>query len=367
MKQINNKNLNLNLNIKKFINNENITITIGILSLLIIFWLILYIVPNFFVSLFETFLGKIILILIVVLTMYKNYKYGIILATAIIILYRFLKISNKSVEGFTWSKDSTENFIKLQHSINPHIVFDTNKIQQQATQEEVDYFLKYGKWPWSKKVIELYKKAISENPYIRTDPKDQINQIRTIYNQASILKILSLQTKEGQFLLNGIRIHDISGNKLEDLPSGFGNFGYRSKLINKKNDIISCNIDENGNSKLVKTEFTGKDGITGVQTKTITNVDYKDLENMIPGFSFLKSPCNPCVAFNSPPNYTCPFKLDLKNSTSSTSKSKDPSQIWEYLWSTNSTPTYVEDEKNINPREFPILNQLKTELNYLNI
>ena len=48
---------------KKILNEDNKTILIGLLSILIIFWVILYIIPGFLISLFNTFLGNIILLI----------------------------------------------------------------------------------------------------------------------------------------------------------------------------------------------------------------------------------------------------------------------------------------------------------------
>jgi hypothetical protein len=84
---------------------------------------------------------------------------------------------------------------------------------------------------------------------------------------------------------------------------------------------------EGENMTLEKITYTGKDGITGLQTKDISDVDYNDLEQTIPGFKFTNGPCNPCTALNSPPDYSCPFTLKLKNKSSSTSS------VWNYLWS----------------------------------
>ena len=104
----------------------------------------------------------------------------------------------------------------------------------------------------------------------------------TIYNEVAILRILSYQTKEGQFLLNGVLIQDPSGNPMEDLPSGFGNFPYKSGLLeNKSNDIIKCNMKNPNGATLERIKYTGKGGIYGEQTSTITPVNYNNLENII--------------------------------------------------------------------------------------
>jgi len=362
----------MNKLLKNLTSQEGRTELIGFLSILILIWSILYLIPSFFVSLFNTLLGNLILFMIVLITGMKNYTYGLGLGIVLIIIYRFSHFK----EGFTWSQDSGDQFILLQQTINPHIIFDITRIKEQASQEELDYFLKNGRWPWSQEVKDLYKKAVNSNPYIRTSPEDSLNRVMTIYNQTIILEMLSWQTSEGKFLLNGVSIknplfqqslHNYvekgeqkldSSNPLEDLQSGFGNFGYSSGLIGHMNDVIKCSADTSGNYSLEKTEYTGKDGITGAQTKKVTPVDYNELENLIPGFSYMNGPCNPCDALNSPPNYSCPFKLD---------KNGKVSNIWQYLWGAQQDPLQstipFNEVKNLN--EFPLLQELKKELNML--
>ena len=353
------------MNIKKIINSylsENNKIKlIGVLTILLLVWLVLYLIPELLVSLYNTFLGNIILMLIVILLGSYNVLFGVGLFLLFLILYRFVYLSNQ--EGFTWSHKSMQDFLKIQYSNNPKLVFDTTQLQKQASQKELDYFLKNGMWPWSQKVIELYKDSIMNNPYVRTHPPDSVNYARKIYNQQAILQILSQQTKEGKFLINGVFLQDGVENPLENLPSGFGSFGYKSGLITKMNDVIKCNMYKNNNNPyLERITYTGKDGITGQQTKKITQVDFKNLEKIIPGFKFLDGPCNPCSALKDPPDYSCPFRLELKNSTSFVSP------VWETLWQidTNpmqSVPSFLTE--NINPKTYPILNELQTELKKL--
>jgi len=342
--------------LKKLVTEENKTKIIGLLTILVLFWIVLYLIPDFFVSLFNTFLGNIILIITVILVSLYNYKYGIALGLLFIIIFRFSYLLRRK-EGFTWNKKSEQDFLLIQNTINRGVVFDTKMIQEsQASQEEVDYFNQYGMWPWSQTVITIYEDAIKKNPYIRTYSKDSINEARKIYNQEAILRILSMQTKEGQFLINGVLVKDASGNSLETLPSGFGDFGYKSGLIgNMKDDIIKCKLDNSGLEKII---YTGK-GLLEEQTKTVTDVDYNDLEDLIPGFTFINSPCNPCGALKQTADYSCPFKLKVKN--------KPPfiSEVWQYLWQVQDSPLVSQPSflsENLNPKEFPLLSELQTEL-----
>jgi hypothetical protein len=350
--------------LKKLLTEENKTKIIGLLTILVLFWTVLYLIPDFFVSLFNTILGNVILIITVILVSLYNYKFGIVLGLIFLIIFRFSYLLRRK-EGFTWNKKSEQDFLLIQNTINRGTVFDTKMIQEsQASQEEVDYFNKYGMWPWSQTVITMYEDAIQNNPYIRTYSKDSINQARKVYNQAAILRIMSMQTKEGQFLIKGVLVQDISGNptgkfvgnKYESLPSGFGDFGFKSGLIgNLKDDIIKCKSD---NSGLEKITYTGK-GLFSQQTKEVKDVDYNDLENLIPGFTFINGPCNPCGALKQTADYSCPFKLKVKD--------KPPfiSEVWQYLWQIQDNPLVSQPSflsENLNPNEFPLLSELQTEL-----
>jgi hypothetical protein len=282
--------------------------------------------------------------------------YGLLTGLILLIIYRFSQISRK--ESFTTT--SERDFLLIQNTINKQNVFDMNIIKSQASQEELDYFNTNGIWPWSQKVIELYEEAVNRNPYIRTVPEQAVNYARTIYNEAAILRVLSYQTKEGQFLLNGVLVKDPSGNKMEELPSGFGNFPYEAGLLeNRVDDIIKCSMKDERNPTLERVRYTGKGGIFGEQTKKVTPVDYKDLEKIIPGFTFLNKPCNPCGALAADPDYSCAYKLRVKD--------KPPfiSDVWQYLWGINDNPLESQPSfltENINRDEFPLLSELQSEL-----
>ena len=380
--------------IKNLLNDENKTKIIGLLTILIALWLVLYFIPEVFISLFDNLLGNLILMVIVLLVFMNNRIYGLIVGLVVLLLLRFFQLSGKKSstrESFSlnidgtfsineseineeteenqqnsktydnFTQDSKLNFLLIQNTINRQKIFDMKKIETQASQEELDYFNKNGMWPWSQKVIDLYKEAIVRNPYIRTDPDDAVNYTRTIYNESAIIRLLTYQTKEGQFLINGVLIKDPSGNKMEDLPSGFGNFPYESGLIgNRSDDIIKCNLKgDNTTPILERITYTGKGGIFNEQTQKVTPVDYRDLEKIIPGFTFLNSPCNPCGSMAAVPDYSCAYRLKVKD------KTPFISSVWQYLWGINDNPLESQPSfltETINPNEFPLLSQLQTEL-----
>ena len=311
---------------KKIINEENKLKLIGILTIIILLWLVLYFIPEIFISLFNTLLGNLLLLIIVILVLIYDVSYGILLSIIFIIVYRFSTLI-KSKEGFTWNEKSKQDFLLIQNTINPDNIFDLNTIQKTTSQEEVDYFNKYNRWPWKQKTKQLYIESINKNPFIRVIPEDALNYAMTIYNESAILRILSYQTKEGEFLLNGILIKNPLGNKYEDLPNGFGDYPYKAGLLkNKSDDIIKCNMNKSDGAILERINYTGKGGIFGEQMSKVSQVDYNDLENIIPGFKFLNAPCNPCGAINETPDYSCPFQLPLQN------KNYSISNVWKYLW-----------------------------------
>jgi hypothetical protein len=181
--------------IKNLINEDNKTKIIGLLTILIFLWLILYFIPEIITSLFNTLLGNLILMSTSALVLLYNVKYGIIVSIIFVLLYRFYQLSKTNTqseqkrEGFAWTPQSTQDFIVIQSTINPQKIFDVNMIQKnQATQEEMDYFNTHGLWPWSKQTKELYIASIKTNPYIRTWPEDGLDYARTIYNEAAILR-----------------------------------------------------------------------------------------------------------------------------------------------------------------------------------
>lgn len=351
--------MNISKNIKNIFDDENKIRILGLLTLLIIVWFVLYFVPSVFTSLFNSLLGNIILLLSALLVTTYDVRLGIVTSLVLIVLYRFSRLSAK--EGFVWSKDSTNDFLLLQNTENSHKIFDVDLIQKsQASQEELDYFMENGMWPWSERTIQLYREAIQSNPFIRTYSGGAIEYARKVYNEAAILRVMSYQTKEGDFLINGVLVADPSGNSQEELPSGFGDFPYTSGLKEDKTlDVIKCNMSNSNGASLERTRYTGRGGIYGEQTSTVTPVDYNNLETVIPGFTFLSGPCNPCGAMNETPDYSCPFKLNVKN--------KPPfiSGVWQYLWNINdnplqSIPSFLTE--SINPKEFPILSELQSEL-----
>jgi hypothetical protein len=68
---------------------KNRNLIVGLFSLLVGLWLIMIIIPDIFVSLFDTALGNLILIGIIILAGMYNMIMGIGLAFIFVILFRF--------------------------------------------------------------------------------------------------------------------------------------------------------------------------------------------------------------------------------------------------------------------------------------
>ena len=266
----------------------------------------------------------------------RKYLRAMVSVLAFIVVHQLFSIE----EGFT--AESTKDFLDLQSTINPLKNFDMGEIGKQASQEELDYYLKHKMWPWSDELKEMYTSAIISNPYVRLEPGLAVDRARVMYNVSIMWQILSWQTKEGQFLLNGVIVKDPSYN---EFPSGFGDFPYSSELVKERHDVIKCD----NNNVLMRTRNVGIDQNGAYITKQFP-VDLGTLDKLIPGFTFStfeksgakpdlhfgstfskggkggKGGCNPCVALDDPPNYSCPFNLDIMN------LKPGVSSVWARLW-----------------------------------
>lgn len=348
-----------NINIKDLLKNKKQAIKIFII-ILILLLTILYVIPDIFALFLNTVLGNAILLLVAIyLFFYKDYRITIIFVLGWIIMVRIIQMAkwqqhkqenfendnrnintNQNTEG--WTPDKIREFTALQYTMNPNYVFDTAQIAKVTTPQELDYFLANQQWPWSKEVEELYKTNLNHNTYVSNFSGEGLNRAKQLYSQNQILQILSKQSKEGQFLLNGVFI---TNQKEDNLPTdnGIGEYAYTSGIKSRSNErtTIKCGLDKNGNS--VPQKIEGEYG-------TIENItDFNKLEEMIPGFTFLEESCNPCSALNDPPDYSCKYQLNIKDNTTDNSSIKlknesafpltGISKIWSYIWNVPQTQT----------------------------
>lgn len=74
--------------------NVNVNLIVGLISLLVVLWLVMFVVPGIFVNLFDTFLGNLFLIMFIILAGMYNITLGVGLAFVFIILFRFSHMSH---------------------------------------------------------------------------------------------------------------------------------------------------------------------------------------------------------------------------------------------------------------------------------
>jgi hypothetical protein len=77
---------------------KNLNLVVGLITLLVVLWVIMFAIPGLFVNLFDTILGNLILIGLIVLAVMYNINLGAGLAIVFIILYRFSHLSK--IQGF---------------------------------------------------------------------------------------------------------------------------------------------------------------------------------------------------------------------------------------------------------------------------
>jgi hypothetical protein len=324
--------------------NEGIFIC-GMIVFVSILTILYSIYSQLVIDLFNSLLGNLILLGLVLYLGYIDLKWGIGLASLLIILNQSFR--KESVEGFLlrgggpvvdvsytgnyggnghWSPELVEQFIEYQRTVNPHYLYDISLVQKQANPGEVAYLLKNGYWPWSQDVQTMYKNAMAQSFSVKSDVTISLRDEQKIYNQTVELERLSMNSKEGTFLLNGATISTSRG-----MPKNRGN-------------VVRCN--EGSMEKIV---YTGYDSINGSLQSTVTKVKDEELPSLVNGFQFVGSPCNPCVALKDTPDYSCPFSLNTGSGSSI-------SPEWQKLWGLPSSSIEVEDNYS-----FPFLNEINYE------
>jgi hypothetical protein len=79
----------MSFSLETLFSRKNINLIVGLITLLIFLWVVLFAIPGLFVSLFDTFLGNLILILFIVFATIYDKNLGIGLAVVFIVLWRF--------------------------------------------------------------------------------------------------------------------------------------------------------------------------------------------------------------------------------------------------------------------------------------
>lgn len=170
--------------------------------------------------------------------MNKNRLILYIILALLIVLYHYL-IYTKVIDGFNningWTDNLTNKFLKYQNTVfEGDYQFNVSELQKQATPEEVDYLLKTGYWPWPDDLKYLFLDAVARQPIIKAVPGEALDDAMKLYNEQAARRLLAWNTKEGNFLLQGI----ITPNQT----------GVNQSFLSRNKDTIKC-----GKDGLVKT------------------------------------------------------------------------------------------------------------------
>jgi len=263
-------------------------------------------------------------------------KFIIVLFLLVILIFYWVKIvksfrkkylfSNQFKEGFelvnTWPEDLIQRFLIYQRTIGENnYSYNIDIVQKQATAKEAEDLLKNGYWYWPDYLKEEYMEKVKRNNLIKIDPKVSLDSAMKVYNQNAMKELLAWNAKEGNLLLYGVDLGVTDG-----LPENLHN-------------TIKCSNDKTGNTVMQKKVYTGVNLWNGYSDYKLTNLKNEDLPDEIPGFSFVKSPCNPCSNLDlDRSSYICPFEIRIKKdphsdlSSNSDFKSRGISRIWKDLW-----------------------------------
>jgi hypothetical protein len=243
-----------------------------------------------------------------------NYNYKFLLLILLVISIIIFNSYSKRIDGFQndnskWSPDLIQRFIKYQQTVNENNTqFDLDILQKQATPEEAEQLLNTGYWPWPEDLKQQYIDKVWSSPIIKIDPQYALEYAMKIYNEDTVREMLAWNTKEGHFLLYG------------------GDIGVTNGMPQNVRNTIKCSSDINGNSVMRKKVYTNMNYWNGYIGEKVTTVEPDAIPKEMPGFSFVKGSCNPCVALNTPGDFSCPFKLNVKE------KGNDISDVWKQLW-----------------------------------
>jgi hypothetical protein len=236
-----------------------------------------------------------------------NYKNIILLIIIVIGIIIFNLYTRPVKESFVWSRDLIDRFLTYQKTINQNRnQYDMQILQQQASPLEAEQFLSTGYWPWTQETKQIYSDTTWHNPIIKIDPGYALDYAMKLYNENIAKTLLAWNTKEGTFLIYG------------------GDLGASENM--HISNTIKCADDEN--KGMEKTTYTGYNLWNGYRNSNTTSVPNEEIPNEMPGFAFVNGPCNPCAAFKSPSDYSCPFTLNVKGDNKI-------SPIWANLWNIN--------------------------------
>ena len=235
--------------------------------------------------------------------------------------------------GTRWPKDLIRRFNIYQSTVNNNAnQFNLDVLQNQAGPDEAEILLATGYWPWPDELKYEYLSKVASSPIVNIQPQYALNYAMKLYNQRAVQELLAWNTKEGQFLLYGANVGYTDGN-LPSFKSTYPGILPYINNMNSMNNSIQCSSDNTGRSILTKKVFNsinnmGNQNIDQSMSRWMTKetpVNPSDLPSELPGFQFIKEPCDPCVVLNSTPDYSCPFSINVDENTTI-------SKPWKKLW-----------------------------------
>jgi hypothetical protein len=204
----------------------------------------------------------------------------IVLSICIFLLY----LLSNNTEGFitlnslvysdTTVNDYNNYITNLQQdntSVSPITIDDLQKVG--VPESDVENFIKTGTWVWSNDFMNAMKQTQLNVP----------NMDETSVTNALTSAQKSVPEQYYIFLY----------------AAGYSN---TLKSIGKKYNI-GCNIDTTTNKSTGDSMYT----LDASGNVTTTTVDNSQLPTLIPGFTFIDTPCNPCNVVNG--NFSCAYAI----------------------------------------------------------
>lgn len=227
---------------------------------------------------------------------FMNSIFKLLLIFLLVILI-VLTNSYTNIDGFQnnitnkWSSDLIKRFNIYQTTMNDNAnQFNLDLLQQQVTPEEAEEYLKTGYWKWSDELKNLYIEKVWASPIIKIDPQYALDYAMRLYNERAVTELLAWNTKEGHFLLYG------------------ADLGVSTGMPKDLHNTLKCNAD----GKMEKKIYTGMNTWNGYMNSNTTIIKPEDIPKEMPGFSFVKTPCNPCAVFNEKRDFSCPFRINIE-------------------------------------------------------
>jgi hypothetical protein len=202
-------------------------------------------------------------------------------------------------EDNKWSKKTKEDFIKKNSEVVKQFneknkgkvstqEFDAKGITQLekiVSEEEAKEYIKNGRWPLNDYIKDNFNLFIKNNKNIKEEDKEKTIEFyyEVWLNQPSSQLLF--------FPMLGGLIHNIT--KEEDIVGQF-KFLYGSNIKLDNDATFQCgSIFNDGNYRMAPL----------INNNEVKEENYSSLEKTIPGFKFLKKPCNPCTG-------RCPFSYE---------------------------------------------------------